>query len=142
MLQAGMFDARPRSRELIYILIAERAARALGDLHMVTNEFTLEQAAEFASKNTPRGWLSLKGGLVRSEQHLYLQQPGYGTSYLIGKMQIEALIAARKAQLGDRFSMREFMDAYNAAGLVPASLLRWELSGEMPADVKAMLGGP
>ena len=139
MLQAGMFDARPRSRELIYILVAERAARALGDLHMVTNEFTLEQAAEFASQNTPRGWLSLKGNLVRGEQHLYLQQPGYGTSYLIGKMQIEALIAARKAQLGDKFSMREFMDAYNAAGLVPASLLRWELTGEMPDDVKRML---
>jgi len=139
MLQAGMFDARPRSRELIYILVAERAARALGDLHMVTNEFTLEQAAEFASQNTPRGWLSLKGNLVRGEQHLYLQQPGYGTSYLIGKMQIEALIAARKAQLGDKFSMREFMEAYNAAGLVPASLLRWELTGEMPDDVKRML---
>ena len=34
MMQAGMFDARPRSRELIYILLAQRAARALGDLRM------------------------------------------------------------------------------------------------------------
>ena len=90
----------------IYILLAERAARALGDLHMVSNEFTLEQASAFASANTPRGWLSLKGNLVRGEQHLYLQQPGYGTSYLIGKMQIEMLLAKRKAQLGDKFSMR------------------------------------
>ena len=30
MMQAGMFDARPRSRELVYILVAQRAARALG----------------------------------------------------------------------------------------------------------------
>ncbi len=37
MLQAGMFDARPRSRELIYILLAQRAARALGDLRMHAN---------------------------------------------------------------------------------------------------------
>jgi hypothetical protein len=139
MLQAGMFDARPRSRELIYILLAERAARALGDLHMVSNEFTLEQASAFASANTPRGWLSLKGNLVRGEQHLYLQQPGYGTSYLIGKMQIEMLLAKRKAQLGDTFSMRGFMDAYNAAGLIPASLLRWELTGEQAEDVRRML---
>ena len=35
MMQAGMFDARPRSRELVYILVAQRAARALGDLYMV-----------------------------------------------------------------------------------------------------------
>ena len=139
MMQAGMFDARPRSRELIYILVAERAARALGDLRMVSGEFTLEQAAEFTSHNTPRGWLSLKGDLVRGEQHLYLQQPGYGTSYLVGKKQIEMLLAARKIQLGESFRMKQFMDSFNAAGLVPASLLRWELTGEMPEDVKRML---
>jgi len=139
MMQAGMFDAKPRSRELIYILVAERAARALGDLRMTSGEFTLERAAEFTSQNTPRGWLSLKGNLVRSEQHLYLQQPGYGTSYLIGKKQIEMLLAARKKQLGDSFRMRQFMDSFNAAGLVPASLLRWELTGELPEDVRRML---
>ena len=141
MMQAGMFDARPRTRELIYILLAERAARALGDLRMTSNEYTLEQASEFASANTPRGWLSLKGNLVRGEQHLYLEQPGYGTSYIIGKTQFEMLLAARRAQLGDSFSMRQFMDAFNDAGLVPASLLRWELTGEMPEDVKRMLEG-
>jgi hypothetical protein len=139
MMQAGMFDARPRSRELIYILIAQRAARALGDLRMVSGEFTLEQAAEFTSHNTPRGWLSLKGSLVRAEQHLYLQQPGYGTSYLVGKKQIEMLLAARKMQLGESFRMKQFMDSLNAAGLVPASLLRWELTGQMPDDVRRML---
>jgi len=139
MLQAGMFDSRPRSRELIYILVAERAARALGDLRMVSNEFTLEEASAFASSHTPRGWLSLKGNLVRGEQHLYLQQPGYGTSYLIGKMQAEMLLAKRKAQLGDKFSMREFMDEFNRAGLIPTSLLRWELTGEEPDDVRRML---
>jgi uncharacterized protein (DUF885 family) len=85
MLQAGMFDARPRSRELVYILVAERAARALGDLRMHSHEFTLEQASQFASDHTPRGWLSMSGNLVRGEQHLYLQQPAYGTSYLIGR---------------------------------------------------------
>ena len=140
MLQAGMFDAHRRSRELIYILVAERAARALGDLRMHSNEFTLEQAAAFASANTPRGWLSMSGNLVRGEQHLYLQQPAYGTCYLIGKMEIDKLLADRKRQLGDRFTMKAFMDEFDSAGLVPASLLRWELTGQMPADVKQMLG--
>jgi uncharacterized protein (DUF885 family) len=81
----------------------------------------------------------LKGSLVRAEQHLYLQQPGYGTSYLIGKKQIVMLLAARKKQLGDSFRMKQFMDSFNAAGLVPASLLRWELTGELPEDVRRML---
>jgi len=142
MMQAGMFDAHPRSRELIYILVAERAARALGELGMQSNAYTLEQAATFASANTPRGWLSLQGELVRFEQHLYLQQPGYGTCYLIGKMQLEMAIAARRKKEGDAFSMRRFMDDFNAAGLVPASLLRWELTGVMAEDVKKMLDAP
>lgn len=142
MLQAGMFDARPRSRELVYVLLAQRAARALGDLRMHSNEWTLEEASAFASANTPRGWLSLSGNLVRWEQHLYLQQPGYGTSYVIGKMQIEAMLAERKQQLGEGFSMRRFMDEFNAAGLIPASLLHWELSGSMPKNVRRMLAVP
>jgi hypothetical protein len=139
MMQAGMFDARPRTRELLYVLLAQRAARALGDLRMQSNEFTIEQAAAFASANTPRGWLRLDGNLVRGEQHLYLQQPAYGTSYVIGKIEIEKLLAERRRQLGDRFSMKRFMDEFDAAGLVPAALLRWELTGEMPPDVARML---
>ena len=139
MLQAGMFDARPRSRELIYILVAERAARALGDLYMQSNRFTLEQASQYASDNTPRGWLSMQGNLVRGEQHLYLQQPAYGTSYVIGKLDTDKLITERRRQLGDAFTMKRFMDEFTAAGLVPMSLLRWELTGTMPDDVKRLL---
>ncbi len=119
MMQAGMFDARPHSRELVYILVAERAARALGDLQMHSNEMTLEQASAFACANTPRNWLRMDGNLVRSEQHLYLQQPGYGTSYLIGKIEIEKLLAERRQQLGEAFTMKRFMDEFNAAGLDP-----------------------
>jgi len=139
MMQAGMFDARPRTRELLYILLAQRAARALGDLRMHSNEYTLEQAAAFTSANTPRGWLSLKGNLVRGEQHLYLQQPGYGTSYVIGKIEIEKILSERKQQLGEAFTMRRFMEEFEAAGLVPAALIRWELTGRMADDVKRML---
>ena len=45
MLQAGMFDARPRSRELIYILVGQRAPARSATSECTANEFTLEQAA-------------------------------------------------------------------------------------------------
>jgi hypothetical protein len=139
MMHAGMFDARPRTRELIYILIAQRAARALGDLRMHSENLSLDDAAAFTAANVPRGWLSLQGNLVRFEQHLYLQQPGYGISYLTGKIEIEKLLADRKRQLGDRFTMKQFMDEFNAAGLIPTSLLRWELTGEQPPEIARLL---
>jgi uncharacterized protein (DUF885 family) len=97
---------------------------------MHSNEMTLEQASAFAAAQTPRGWLSLQGALVRDEQFLYLQQPAYGTSYLLGKMQIERTLAVRREQLRDQFSIRRFMDEFDAAGLIPASLVHWQLTGE------------
>jgi uncharacterized protein DUF885 len=139
MLNAGMFDARPRTRELIYVLLAERAARALGDLRMQSNEWTLEQAAQFASANTPRGWLRLDAGTVRGEQHLYLQQPAYGTSYVIGKIEVERLMSDRARELGEKFSMREFMDAFDAVGLIPVSLVRWEVMGHLDDAIRRVL---
>jgi hypothetical protein len=130
MMQAGLCDSRPRSRELVYILLAQRAARAIGDLRMHANQWSIEQAARFASSNTPRGWLRLDGETVWFEQHLYLQQPGYGTSYVMGKLEVDQLIAARHRALGGEFTLRRFMDDLDAAGLVPISLVRWELTGE------------
>lgn len=139
MMNAGMLDDRPRSQEMVYILIAERAARALGDLRMHANQLALEQSAHAASAATPRNWLRLDARTVWEEQELYLEQPAYGTSYLTGKFQFEALLTERKEQLGDAFNMREFMDHFHAAGLIPTSLIRWELTGRLPADVKTML---
>jgi Bacterial protein of unknown function (DUF885) len=127
MMQMGLCDSRPRSRELVYVLLAQRAARALGELRMHANQSSLEQAAKFASENTPRGWLRLSGETVWGEQHLYLQQPGYGTSYLIGKMEIDRTLARKLAGGG---TLRRFMDEKDAAGLIPVSLLRWELTGD------------
>jgi len=127
MMHRGLCDSRPRSRELIYVLLAQRAARALGDLRMHANQLTLEQAAKFASENTPRGWLRLGGETVWFEQHLYLEQPGYGTSYVIGKLEIDQILSRKLAAGG---SLRRFMDEKDAAGLIPVSLLRWEMTGD------------
>ena len=133
MLHEGLFDERPRSREMIWILVAQRAARALGELHMQGENLPLEDAARLASENTPRGWLRLDGQTVWGEQHLYLRQPGYGTSYLVGKMLVDELIAARAQELGSHFTMQRFMDELNATGLIPITLVARELTTPSPA---------
>ncbi len=35
--------------------------------------------------------------------------------------------------------MRQFMDEFDAAGLIPASLLRWELTGRKSEELQHML---
>ncbi|MEW5983222.1 MAG: DUF885 family protein [Acidobacteriota bacterium] len=129
LMNAGMFDDNPRARELIYIMLAQRAARALGGLMMHANEWTIDQAVAFASEWTPRGWMPPDSETVWGEQHLYLQQPGYETSYIVGKIEIEKLMAARAGQLGGEFTLKRFIDELSAAGVIPVSLIRWELTG-------------
>jgi hypothetical protein len=130
MMHAGLFDDSPRSRELILILVAQRAARAIGGLMMHANKWTIDEAVEFASKWTPRGYMPADSDTVWGEQHFYLTQPGYGTSYLIGKYQVEQLMSERALQLGADFNLKDFMDEIHGAGLIPMSLIRWEMTGE------------
>ncbi|MEJ2501870.1 MAG: DUF885 family protein [Gemmatimonadota bacterium] len=122
-------DNSPRARELVWIMVAQRAARATSGLMLHGREFDMEEAVDFAGKWTPRGWLP-DGDLVRFEQQLYLRQPGYGTSYLAGKAQIEALMAEVALQRGDDFSIKGFFDDFYAAGVIPTVLVRWEMTGE------------
>jgi uncharacterized protein (DUF885 family) len=39
---------------------------------------------------------------------------------------------ARARQLGAGFTLRGFFDELNAAGMMPVSLIRWQLTGERP----------
>ena len=80
-------------------------------------------------KWTPRGWLT-EGALVRNEQHLYLRQPGYGTSYVSGKIQIEELLSEYALTLSDDFTVKRFFDDFYAEGVIPTLLVRWALTGE------------
>jgi hypothetical protein len=130
MTDAGFLDNHPRGRELMYVLVGERAARALGDLMMHGNQLTYNQAVKFAVANTPRGWLRENGNTVWEEQFLYLQQPAYGTSYLIGKNDLARVIGELSAKQGDKFTLKSFMDQLNAIGMIPTSLVRWEMTGD------------
>jgi hypothetical protein len=139
-MHLGLLDENsPRARELVWIMLAQRAARATSGLMLHGNEFEMEEAVEFAGRWTPRGWLP-DGALVRGEQHLYLRQPGYGTSYVAGKIQIEELLAEVALQEGDDFTVKDFFDRYYAAGVIPTVLARWELTGEKHPILDGPLG--
>ena len=92
-MDAGLYDDNPRVREIVYIMIAQRAARGLGSLYAHANEMTMEEAGGIHSDYTPRGWMKTEKELLIFEQHLYLRQPGYGTSYITGKYLVENTMA-------------------------------------------------
>ena len=131
-MNAGLYDDSPRSKELVWILLAQRAARGLGSLYAHANEMTMEEAGAVHMEWTPRGWMKTEKELLIFEQHLYLRQPGYGTSYVTGKYLLDRTLAeyARQAELhSEEFVLKEFFDRLNAIDSIPISLGSWELTG-------------
>ena len=129
LMHAGLYDESPRSREIVWIMLINRAARGLGNLYAHSNDLTMAQAAEIHVTATPRGWMR-RDPLLGFEQHLYLRQPGYGASYITGGRLMEEVIAERARQLGDAFTLQRVMDEINQAGMIPPSLIYWELTGD------------
>jgi len=130
VMNAGMLANRPRVPELVNIMLAQRCARGLGGLYQHGLEMDFDQATKFASKWVPWGLLPADGGTIQWEEHFYLRQPVYGESYVIGKMLIDQLIAEYARHREGRFRMKEFMDEFNTKGIIPVSLLYWEMTGD------------
>ena len=134
-MHAGLYDDNPRSREIVWIMLAQRAARGLGSLYAHANEMTMAEAGQVHVRWTPRGWMEREPHLLQFEQHLYLRQPGYGTCYITGKYLVERLIAEYaeiKEKDGEPFVMEYFMEEFNNTGNIPVELLRWDMTNKRP----------
>ena len=128
ILQAGMLEDRPKTREIDYILGAKRAARILPELKMQANEWTWKEANASLIARTPK-WMEAGDAVAQFDIELYLRQPGYGIGYYIGKVELEKLLADVAMQEGEKFDIKSFHDRFRAAGSIPISLIRWEMTG-------------
>jgi len=132
MIPAGLhegWDLNPRSREVIYVSLAWRATRAIADLKLHNNEFTMDQALQHCVQWCPRGWECKTDMDTWYDLEVSMLQPGHATIYITGKNELERLMAERAMQLGDAFNLRQFMDTLFASGMIPISLARWEITG-------------
>jgi Bacterial protein of unknown function (DUF885) len=130
MLDAGLYDDTPRSREIIYNFARLRTLRVEVDVKLALGQFTIAQAAEYLARTVPMDRRTAEG-----EAADFATAPGLGIAYEIGKLQIERMLAERRLQRGDKFTLREFHDYLWSNGNVPLSLQRWELLG-LDDDIK------
>ena len=132
-MQLGLYEDNPRSKEIVYILIAQRAARGLGSLYAHANLMSMEEAGKIHSEYTPRGWMKTEKELLIFEQHLYLRQPGYGTSYITGKYLFENALA-EYSRLNENILSADIKNFFNELikiGNIPMTLFHWELNNDL-----------
>jgi hypothetical protein len=121
MLQAGLFDNSPRSREIIYSYMRLRALRVEVDVKLALGAFNLEQAADYLEKVVP-----MDRQTAYQEAAFFAATPGQAITYQIGKLQIIDFLTKVRAAKGAAFSLREAHDFLIKNGNVPIDLLAAE----------------
>ncbi len=129
LLQLGALDERPRAKEITYIWMAFRAARAISDLKMHANEYTMNDGIRAFVDKLPYPWAEADGDAVWWDIEEALRAPAHSVSYVGGKNMILQLLAERSRQQGSEFDLRRFMDEFMGGGIIPISLTRWEMIG-------------
>jgi uncharacterized protein (DUF885 family) len=124
MLQAGLFDDSPHTREIIYSFMRLRALRVEVDVKLALGEFTLEQAAKYLEEKVP-----MDPATAREEATFFSTAPGQAITYQIGKLQITKFLAEARMKQGEKFNLRAFHDFVWKNGNVPIALQRWEYLG-------------
>jgi uncharacterized protein (DUF885 family) len=132
MLQAGLFDDSPRSREIIYNFMRLRALRVEVDVKLALGLFTIKQAADYLAHYVP-----MDQKTAEEEAAGFAVGPGQAISYQTGKVQIIRFLADARLKQGDAFELRAFDDYLWKNGNVPIVLLRWEYLG-LDDDLKTV----
>ena len=125
MLQAGLFDDSPHTREIIYNFMRLRALRVEVDVKLALGQFRLDEAAKYLHDNVP-----MDEQTARQEATAFSTGPGQAIDYQIGKLQIMKFLAEAQMKQADHFSLRAFHDFVWKNGNVPISLQRWEFLGD------------
>jgi Bacterial protein of unknown function (DUF885) len=124
MLQSGLYDDSPHTREIVYNQMRLRALRVITDVNVALGTFSPTEAMDFMQRNVP-----MSAEDARTEVVEMGETPGQKVSYQIGKLQIIRLMQEARIKQGEQFSMRKFHDYIWLNGNVPIALQRWEYLG-------------
>jgi hypothetical protein len=124
MLQSGLYDNSPHTREIVYNQMRLRAVRVIVDVKVALGVFTPDQAVDFLEVNVPMGAPDAREEVIEMGE-----LPGQKIAYEIGKLQIMQMLQEARFKQGNRFSVESFHNYLWLNGNVPIALLRWEYLG-------------
>lgn len=134
MLQSGLYDDSPHTREIVYNQMRLRAVRVIVDVKVALGIFTPDQAVDFLERNVP-----MDAADARTEVIEMGELPGQKISYQTGKLQIMQMLQDARLHQGDKFRVEVFHNYVWLNGNTAIALLRWEYLG-LDDDVKKLAG--
>jgi hypothetical protein len=96
-----------------------RALRVIVDVMMQTGQMSYDEAVDYMTRKSGQN-----GNYISREVGRYLTNPGQASSYLLGKVQLMALLDDYRAEKAGDFVAREFHDELLSHGSIPFNLIR------------------
>jgi len=124
MLQLGLFENKPHTREIIYNFMRLRALRIDIDINLALGNYSIKDAANYLAVTVP---MDIKS--AGDEAAFFALTPGQAITYQIGKIQIINLISEAKVKYGEKFKLKDYHDYMMKNGNVPIALQHWEFVG-------------
>ena len=126
------FVRGPRSRELVYINMLQRAVRILVGVLLLSGKITPEESFQVFQDSLPPLGTGL--GIPREEAYMevYKRVIARGNDCFdaqTGKLQLFKLLADCRMRWKEKFNLKEFHEQLLKHGGIPYSLLRWEILG-------------
>ena len=124
LMQFGLFDNRPHTREMMYHFMRLRALRVETDIQLALGNFSVQQAGDFLARSVP-----MDRETAYDEAGFFAYNPGQAITYQIGKFQIHQFLSDARMMKQEKFELRSFHDQLMINGNVPIALQRWESLG-------------
>ena len=121
MWEQGFFP-EPSTRLIQLRDLLFRACRCVIDVRLQSGRMSFEEAVEYLVKEA-----RLEPVNARREVRRYVMAPAQPLSFLVGKLEIQALRDEAKTRFGERFNLHDFHAGLLAGGALPIKLVRDEM---------------
>ncbi|XP_006825780.1 uncharacterized protein LOC102808491 [Saccoglossus kowalevskii] len=116
--ELGLYEDDPYSLFGRYSMEILRACRLVVDTGMHYMGWSRDKAVDYMDENT-----AMAKHNVRTEIDRYITWPGQACAYKIGELKIKELREKAQKELGERFDVRDFHEAFLSCGFVSISVL-------------------
>ena len=127
LVAVGFYGDDPTSRMRLALAQRADAAGAMIDLKVATSDWTRGQAVQFLVRETGAGAQQAQALVAGIALH-----PGVAIAPLVGRLQLENLLAQYRTRMNARGSLRDFHDRLLSYGSVPFAILGPELLSDLP----------
>ncbi|WP_306253028.1 DUF885 family protein [Parvularcula sp. IMCC14364] len=116
--EMGLYEGRPMRDFGRLAEEMKRAVRLVVDTGMHAKEWTLQEAIDYMTENTP-----MAPGDIERQNKRYMVWPGQALSYKIGMIKLLELREKARTELGEEFDIRDYHDVVLKNGAMPLAVL-------------------